>query len=428
VLDNAILASMGEGLAGEAGNVDVAGEILSRDVLSQDDKCTTWPLQASQDPVTVQLVQDAGALWLHIQIPNLYVLFGGECKGLLSTIPIEGEMGGTIDVWSELTAKPTAGTCLTAFDHSQPESSIANWQFDVWGTGGPLQSWIVQMFAGQKSGEAKAQIQNEVATRADDLLGQKLSNISVFDKTSDLDLLGKPVSLHLCLTDLQTLGNKLVARIATSAVGGALRDAPGAPQVDGGMLTPAAKELVLDANLIGQLLYAAWRDNGLSRPGPDVDVGVLQTLIPGLFERHPNATAAQVTVDGELPPYVHPVPPGGDGDLAVEMGDLMVDLSVEGERILRFGVVLKLQLKLVPTDGKLMPMVIDSTAEVALLDELLDGPDAALEQAVQLQIGGAAAELLGSGAAIALPSLPGLGAPTDVVPDMGGRFLRVKLQ
>ena len=78
-------------------------------------------------------------------------------------------------------------------------------------------------------------------------------------------------------------------------------------------------------------------------------------------------------------------------------------------------------------NGALQPMVVDTHAKVSLLDERYDGSDAALEQAVELQIGSAASKLLGDGAAIALPAIPGLGAPIDVTPDPGGRFLRVKL-
>ena len=425
VLDNAVLAAMSSGIASQAGNVDVAGEILSRPILSQDDRCVTWPVQASQGQTRVELVAEAGNLWLHITIPSLYVRFGGECQGLLRVIPIAGEMRGTIHVWSRLTAKAGA-PCVDSFAHTVPDVQIAGWQFGVWGVGGPLQNWIVELFAGEKSAEAKAQIATEVRTRADTLLGEKLTGVSVFERASDLELLGKPVALHLCLAALEKVGTQLVARVTAAAGGpGMVREAPGAPQVDGAPLVPAAKELVLDANLIAQLLYASWRDGGLARAANDVDIGVLQILMPELLDRWPNATHAQVTIDGELPPLVRAST--GMNDMTIELADLMVDLSVEGTRILRFNVGLRLVLDLVPKDGKLAPKVIETTAEVALLDELYDGPDAALEQAVQTQIGGAAAGLLGDSAAIALPALPGLGAPTDVVPDAGGRFLRIKL-
>src|SRR5262249_24961081 len=99
----------------------------------------------------------------------------------------------------------------------------------------------------------------------------------------------------------------------------------------------------------------------------------------------------------------------------------------QGDRVFRFGVHLTLAVELVPMAGKLSPKVVGSTADGALLDELLDGPDDALEQAVKLKIGDAAAQLLGDGAALALPDLPGLGAPADVTPDAGGRYLHIKL-
>jgi hypothetical protein len=429
VLDDAILASMSAGIASQAGTVDVAGEILARDVLSQDDRCVTWPTAATQGTVAVELVEDAGDLWLHITIPNLDVRFGGQCQGIFSQIPIAGRMGGSIHVWSRLTAKPPAnGACIDSFTHTTPEVQVTGWQFGVWGVGGPLQNWIVDLFSGEKSAEARAQIATEVRGRANTLLAEKLQSISVFDRTSDLELLGKPVSLHLCLGGLEKIGEQLVARVAASAAGlGGTREAPGAPLIDGAALNPAAKELVLDGNLIAQLLYASWRDGGLAPNANDVDIGVLQILMPPIVDRWPNATTAQVTIDAELPPLVR-ARTSGANDLTIELGDLMVDLSVEGTRILRFNVGLTLVLDLIPTDGKLTPKVVDTMAEVALIDELYDGVDGALEQAVGSQIGGAAAGLLGDSAAIALPDLPGLGAPVDVTPDAGGRFLRIELQ
>ena len=427
VLDNAILAAMSGGIAGEAGDVDVAAEIMAKDVLSQDDRCVTWPTSAQQGTVAVELAQDAGNLWLHITVPNLDVRFGGQCQGLFSTIPIAGRMAGTLHVWSRLAAKPPqSGECITAFTHTSPEVQVAGWQFDVWGVGGPLQNWIVDMFSGEKSAEAKAQIASEVKTRANTMLGEKLANISVFDKTSDLSLLDKSVSLHLCLGALDKVGTQLVARVAASAIGpGGAREAPGAPQIDGAALNPAAKELVLDANLVAQLLYASWRDGGLARNATDVDIGILQILMPELYDRWPAATTAQVAIDAELPPLVRASTT--TNDMTIELADLIVTLSVEGTMILKFNVGLTLVMDLVPTAGKLSPKVIDTKAEVTLVDELYDGNDAALEQAVASQIGGAASGLLGDSAAIALPDLPGLGAPVDVVPDAGGRFLRIKL-
>jgi len=158
VLDDAILAGLADDVTAETGAIDVAGEILARPILSQDDRCVTWPVSASQGEVSVRLVEDRGDLWLRIRIPDLYVYFEGSCQGLISTIPIGGEMTGTIDVWTQISGRPPAdeSACLTAFAHTRPEVEIAGWGFGVWGLGGPLQNWIVNLFAGEKSAEARS--------------------------------------------------------------------------------------------------------------------------------------------------------------------------------------------------------------------------------------------------------------------------------
>ncbi len=428
VLTDEILASMGEGFAGEAADVDIAAEIMARDVLSQDAQCVTWPVYAEQGTVAVTLVKDDADLWLRIRIPNLYVYFQGRCQGLISTIPIAGEMSGTVDVWTLLTPRPPdEGGCLTAFAHSAPQTFVNAWSFDVWGTSGPLQSWIIALFSGGKSEEARAQIRTEVTTRADALLTERLAAVSVFDRTSALELLGRPLAMHLCVATLTPVGDQLIAGIAASATGAGTRVAPGAPQLDGASPTPASGELLLDSNLVAQLLFAAWRDGGLAQANvQEVDLGLIGLLMPALVERFPDARTVAVSIDGELPPLVRATPDAAS-DLRVEIGDLMLDLTVDGERIFRFGVRLTLELDLVPVDGALVPTLLASDAEVILLDELLDGPDDALEDAVALKLGDAAASLL-AGAALTLPELPGLGAPVDVTADAAGRFLHVTLR
>jgi hypothetical protein len=425
VLTSAVLSAMNDSVQSYATGVDVAGEILARDVLSQDDRCITWPVSAQQGTVTATLLNDQGNLWLRIRVPNLYVYFEGRCQGLISQIPIAGQMKGTIDVYTQLTPKADDG-CLHAFNHSQPQTQITGWQFDVWGTSGPLQSWIVDLFSGGKSDEARAQLTQEVGAKANTLLTQKLSNVTVYEKSSQLELFGRPLGLDLCVSNLVKTGTTLRASVAARATGMGDKTAPGAPQIDGATVPSTANELILDSNVIGQLLFAAWQDGGLAKAGPSIDAGILQILMPGLAKEFPDATTADVWIDADLPPLVRATP-SGPGDVAVELGDLMIDVSIDGKRILRFGLQLTLALELTPMNGALVPKVVDTKAEVSLLDERYDGVDAALEQAVQSQIGSAASQLLGTGTSIALPQLPGLGAPTDVVPDAGGRFLHIKL-
>ena len=428
ILTDAILASMGEGLAGEAAAVDVAAEILARDVLSQDDRCVTWPVHAEQGEVAVELVRDGAALWLNIRIPDLYVYFEGQCQGLLSIIPIAGEMAGTIDLWTQLDADPAGESgCVTSFAHSTPEVFVDGWYFDVWGTSGPLQNWIIQLFSGSKSTEARQQIATELRTQADAMLAEKLADIEVFDRRSTMMLLSRPIDLHLCLSAIEALGDQLVARVAATAQGAGARVAPGAPQADGPVPTAGAGELLLDGNLVAQLLFSAWRDGGLSKANvQQVELSLIGLLVPALQEAYPGVEYVDASIDGELPPLVRAVPDVEGVDLAIEIGDLMLDLTIEGERVFRFGVRMTLLLDLVPQDGQLVPTVVSTESTAILLDEKYDGPDAALEDAVALKIGDAASSLL-AGAALSLPDLPGLGAPADVTADAGGRFLRIRL-
>src|SRR5205807_1855915 len=108
VLTDAIVQAMASGIAAQAGDVDVASEILAKPTLSSDAQCTTWPTSAHQDKTKVTLSLSGASLVLHIEVPNLDVTFDGTCQGVLRQIPIAGEMQGTIDVTTTLTANAGA--------------------------------------------------------------------------------------------------------------------------------------------------------------------------------------------------------------------------------------------------------------------------------------------------------------------------------
>jgi hypothetical protein len=433
VLTDAIVQAMAAGIVAQAGDVDVASEILAKPTLSSDSQCTTWPTSARQDKTKVTLALSGASLVLHIEVPNLDVTFDGSCQGVIQQIPISGEMQGTIDVTTTLGANAGA-PCVTSFTHTAPDVVVNGWLFDVWGTGGPLQDWIVQLFSGQKGPQAEEELQTEVQAKADTLLAQKLANVSVLDTTSQLSLLSKPIGMHLCLGALAPSGSKLVARVAAAATGAgdasAKRPAPGAPMLDGAAVTPAAGELLLDSNLVAQLVFAAWRDGGLAKANvKQIDLGLLTAIARDLRPMFPNGGMADVSIDGELPAVVRAVPTvaGSTADMRVEIGDLMVTISAQGTELFRFGVHLTIDLELDAQGGALVPKVVQTTSEVSLLGEIVDGPDEALEEAVQSQLADSATQLL-AGASLTLPNVPGLGTPIDVTPDKGGRWLHVKLK
>ena len=189
----------------------------------------------------------------------------------------------------------------------------------------------------------------------------------------------------------------------------------------------APGELLLDGNLVAQLLFAAWQDGGLARANvEEVELDVLTLVAPDLATRYPPGTKVSVHLDGELPALVRATP-GGAGNLQVELGDLMLELMVGDDRLFRIGAVLRLELELVPMNGALVPTVVGTAATAVILDERVDANDDLLESVIAVRVGSTASALL-SGAAIALPELPGLGAPVDVTADAGGRFLRVQVE
>jgi len=430
VLTDAVLTAASASLAGDVASVDVAAQILAMPILSQDSRCTTWPTGATQGHATAALSIDRSQIALAITIPGLDVTFDGECQGLVSTIPISGEFSADLQLTTRLAANAPAdgSACITSFAHTAPAVNVAGWQFNVWGTGGPLQNWIIDLFSGSKSQQAEQMLAQQTAARGDQLLTQKLADVHVFDRDDMLTLLGRPVTTHLCLGALSSVGGTLVGTIAIAAHGSGTRDAPGAPQIDGAMPQPGANELVLDANVVGQALFSAWRDGGLARANvQQLDIGELELLVPELAKHYADGSTVQVSIDGELPPLVRATPDVTGADVRVELGDLMLYLAVDGDQIFKFGVHLTLDLALVPMAGALAPMVVNTQSTAILLDAKYAGPDDALQEAVQLKIGDAAAQLL-SGTTLALPTVPGLGAPTAVAPDAGGRYLHVQLQ
>jgi len=426
VLTDQVLEAMGASLAGEIADLDLAAEIMARSPMSQDDQCTTWPAGAAHASPELELMIDANAeLWLSIRIPDLWISFTGECSGLFSTIPVEGEMGTTVQIYSRLT--PAAGQdCVRRFDHTAPWVGLEGFWFDVWGAGGPLQNLAVDWASDGRDVEAADQLQTQIAAEADATIGERVQDIAVFDRRETMTLLDVPIDLHLCLTDLRTEAGVLRAVIGGATTGPGGRSSPGAPLTQGALPAPAAGELLLDANLVAQLLHAAWAAGGLSSADMEpVSYGLLALLSPDLDGRHPTDADVNVSIDGELPPVVRAAA-GGAGDLEIAIGDLMIALECEGEQLFRFGTRLDLVLELVPEAGVLRPTVT-ATAEPHLLEEIADVDDAFFEDLIADRVEEAAPALLGD-ATIALPAIEGAGSPADVTADPGGRYLHVSMQ
>src|SRR5262249_47710126 len=243
-------------LAREIASLDVAAQVMMRDTLSQDSRCTTWPTGARQDRTRFELIRgtQTGNLVVHVTVPNLVVNFSGECQGLISTIPVDGYFSTTIEMYSMITpVTPPAGDCLHAFGHGAPDVTMANWQFDVHGNG--LGGILVELFGGNQGPAARDRFQQEFTMQADTMLGMRLANVQLFNKEETMDFKGVPVTVGMCMMALQNPGasGPLRAVIGAHTSGPGTSSAPGAPQFDGALPAAAPNTPSLDTTLLPQL-------------------------------------------------------------------------------------------------------------------------------------------------------------------------------
>lgn len=187
--------------------------------------------------------------------------------------------------------------------------------------------------------------------------------------------------------------------------------------------------LWMDSNLIAQMMFSLWSGGGLSGESTgDINTGLLGLLVPEIAEMYPGDTPVTVSIDGLLPPIVHAADPATGGDLLVDIGDLIIQLEVEGQLLFEMSALVHLTLDLQSQDGAITPVIVDSSAEVTVLDEpIADVDDGLLQAAVASQIGGQADRLLGE-AGFALPAFGGLTlVPQEATAEPGGRYVRITL-
>ena len=419
-------------LAADIAMLDVAGQIMMRQTLTQDSRCTTWPTAASQDPTQFELIRstDTGNLVVHVTVPNLQVSFGGTCQGLIQQISVHGDFSTTIQMYSEITpVAPAAGECLHAFNHAAPDVTMENWNFNVAGDG-VIGSIVVALFGGNQGPSAEMAFQQQFTMQADQMLGMRLGNVDLFDKSQTMDFKGVPVTVGMCMMALDNEAGQLRAIIGAHASGpGMNASAPGAPQFDGALPAVAANTLWLDTNLVSQLLFSSWKGGGLDNANVmQVDVGLLALLAPDLIGRYPDGTMATVGIRADLPPVIHAATPGM-GDMTLELGDLIIDLKVQDDLLFRLGANVKVTMELMPSGAQLVPMVTAVDSATHLLEApIADIPDDTIESIINTKIKDAAPMLVG-GAPISLPQIGSVTLmPRDVVAEPGGRYLRLPLQ
>lgn len=434
-LTNEIVEPMAAPLQARVATIDIASEIRARPTLT-DDSCVTRPTGAHHGTPRLRTFVDAtGQLVLEITIPSLEVSFVGRCDTFLTSTDVTGRMRTHVVLRTVLSAPP-GEECVAGLAHSPAQIDLVDFDLDVRGGSG-LFGLLVSLAGEMREGDTAEALRAQFAAEADALLDAELGMVRVFDESATREFFGVPVDLALCLTGLVTEDGALRAIVGSRATGPGGRDAPGAPMVDGALPAMVPGALTLDANLVAQLVYSAWRAGALAQPDVlEVPMSMLSLVAPRLRTMFPADTTVSVDLEGELPPLVRAASLDGDaggdgsgGDLALEIGDLFLVLRVGETVLFRVGNVLRFTLELVPeAGGALRPEVVSVESETWVAEEpVADAIDAALAGAISAQIGDAAAALLG-GAAIELPAIGG--APlvaSDVTPDPAGRYVHVLL-
>lgn len=423
-----MLAEMIAPLSPEVARIDVASEIMGRGVLSSDDRCTTYPDRASHGTPTIALSRGAaGELLLQITIPNLVVDFHGQCRLLFSSTDITGRMSTSVVIQTALTAPPST-TCVTGLEHAPSVVDLRDFDMDVRGGSG-LSGLIVSLAAELREGDSAEEMKRQFAAQADMLIGERLGGLDVFGEPQMLTMFDTPITLDLCLTGLAPEAGELRARVGAAVSGPGTGESRGAPQIAGELPPAMPGALTLDANLVGQLVYSAWRAGALDQSGvEEIDLDLLTLLAPRLRGRYPAGTRATVSIDATLPPIVRAAAVDAGGDLVLELGDLYLEISVGSDLLFRIGTVLKLTLELTPEMGALRPTVSNVEAQAYLLAEpVADVDDASIESVIQMRIAESASALLGD-ATLSLPSFGGEMRARDVVADPGGRYVHILLE
>jgi hypothetical protein len=431
-LSDQVLAGINAQIKEATDAIDIPGQIMAQDPLFDDGTCIIRPASASSGQLLVQLQRKRGTeLWLNVKLPNLLVTFSGQCTNLGIPIRIAGSIGGTFDISTKLTANaPPAGeACLSSFDHTLPTCAITGWVYNIYSPDGPVQTALIRTLA-PTSAEAEDMIHDGLVTSTDQLLTEQLASFELLDQTQTFPGVGgEPIEMHVCLAALGPENGKLVVRVAGDVAGAGVRDAPGAPMLATSAPVTADNEMLLDSGLISQLVFSSWRDNAFVQEIPQaVEISLLALLVRELGDAFPNATHADIAVDGELPPFIRATPDVAGADLRLEISDLMVTLEVEGQMIMKFNIRIALDIDFKAMDGMLVPTSVGSQVDAFLIDELYDGPDDALELAIESGLAQAVGDIFSGGGGVGIPEvIPGIGRVTDIVPDAGGRYLRLKL-
>lgn len=427
---NELLAALAGDQLGQVADLDLSEQIMAQGGSISQQGCDIQLHDVRHGSPYLALTVEAGELRVNFTIPDLFVTFSGECNMFISSTSFSGDLSTDVVVRTALSAPP-GSTCLETFAHTYPTVELPGFDLSLQSNDGGLIGMLMPLVGEIMQGSFSDQMSEQIATEADSLIDEQVAQFGQMGlgEAVTMEFNGVGMDVGFCMTGLESVDGVLRARLGLSVTGPGGYTAPGAPMVDGEMGPAAASTLWLDANLISQMMFSLWRAGGLSGESTgDINTGLLGLLVPEIADLYPGDTPVTVGIDGLLPPLVRAADPASGGDLLVDIADLVIDLSVDGDLLFRMSAFVHLTLDLQNEDGAIKPVIVDSSAEVTVLEEpLADVDDGLLQAAVASQIGGQADALLGE-TGFGLPDFGGISlVPQDAVPEPGGRYVRVTL-
>lgn len=427
---NEILQALAGDQLSDVANLDLSQQIMDEAGSISQQGCDITLDSVRHGSPSLTLTVEGGQLVVNFTIPDLYVTFHGECSMILSTTSFYGDLVTDVVVNTTLSAAASQ-TCLETFDHTYPTVTLPGFDLSLNSNDGGLIGMMIPLVGEIMQDSFSQQMSEQIAVQADDLIAEQVAQFGQMGMGEDvqMEFNGVNMSIGFCLTALESVDGELRARIGLSVMGPGGYPAPGAPMVDGELGGAVPGTLWMDSNLIAQMMFSLWSGGGLSGESTgDINTGLLGLLVPEIAEMYPGDTPVTVSIDGLLPPIVHAADPATGGDLLVDIGDLIIQLEVEGQLLFEMSALVHLTLDLQSQDGAITPVIVDSSAEVTVLDEpIADVDDGLLQAAVASQIGGQADRLLGE-AGFALPAFGGLTlVPQEATAEPGGRYVRITL-
>ena len=188
--------------------------------------------------------------------------------------------------------------------------------------------------------------------------------------------------------------------------------------------------MLLDATLIGQLIYGAWAAGGLDLEIDNVgSVGLLAAIASGLGDRFESDTPMSARVTAELAPVVELASPDeSDADIQITLPDMRLELRASDTTLAELLLTIRMQMQLIPDDGgSLSPVLVDVDTGAVLVDEPLTNiNDRIFESVIGSQVGGMTEDLLDD-ATFGFPSFGATLTPVEVRPHESGRYLRITM-